>query len=470
MSFIRNKENDFIFSNEYNLFSNKNWYNFCISQYNIYPDILKILPNRSMKTIFFNYEKCNELLCSVDYWCKLGEDFKEVPKNIKTTGDLTKYFSFGIDTPDDLEYDVSDIDDNGAYEYVWEDISLPPDWDSLKESLSAELDVKNIIKCIDMDGNSVDIKHDSCNIYLIDKKTFSGMPENIVKDINDDFVILLMHDAEYYHPYLIYNVQTETEKKIFNHILRIYKLSLVKKIVESPASISFIVMTPGGGFDTKEIEIADVIKNDENLLMHVNDDFEEVHKNTLEFIESKESGLLIYRGCPGSGKTSYIKYLTTLFQSKKFLFVSPDIMGRLSDPNFISFLSDNKEAIIILEDCEQLLVSRDNTLDSMYINSGLMNLLNMTDGILGSAFRFKFICTFNSDNISKIDNALLRKGRCKINYEFRKLSIDKIDKLIEKNKIKNPWNGNIKTEMTVAELYNSEDKDYQNKKQKRIGF
>lgn len=467
MSFIRNKNNDFIFSSDYELFSNRNWYNFCISEYNVYPDMLKIFPNESLKTIFFNYEKCNELIYSCEYWAKLGGEFKDIPKNIKVTKELTKYFSFGINTPDELKENMNDVDYD---EYVWNDVSLPSGWESLKESLSTELDAKNIIKCTDINGNNVDIKHDSCNIYLIDKKTLSGLPNYIIDAINDNFFILAIHDAEFYHPYLIYNVQSKLEKRIFNHIIQIYKLALVKKITKSPASISFIIMTPGGGYDTKNIEITDIIKTDENLFMHVNDDFTEVHKNTIDFINSEESGLLIYRGCPGSGKTSYIKYLTTLFQSKKFLFVSSDIMGRLSDPNFIGFLSDNKEAIIILEDCEQLLVSRDNTLDSGYINSGLMNLLNMTDGILGSAFKFKFICTFNSNNISKIDNALLRKGRCKINYEFKKLSIDKIDKLIEKNKIKNPWKDGNKTEMTVAELYNIDDKDYQQTKQKRIGF
>lgn len=462
MSFIRNKENDFIFGNEYNLFSTKNWFNFCVTQYGVYPDLLKIMPNKSLKTIYFNYKKCNELLCSPEFWKELNLiGYEKIPQGIKISVDATKYFSF------EDESKIYDLNDEDDYDYVWNDVTIPDEWDALRESLSVEVMLKNVIRCQDREGNPVTIKHDTCSILLLDKSTF---PLNLQKQIEDDFFIMLIHDGEYYHPYILYNVKNSFEKKIFNHILNVYKRSLVKKVVESPATISFIIMTPQGGFDTKEIEINDVIETEENLYLHINDDFKEVHEKTLEFMETDESGLLIYRGCPGSGKTSYIKYLTTLFPGKTFLFVSSDIMNRLSDPNFIGFLSDNKESVIILEDCEQLLVSRENTMDSIFINSGLMNLLNMTDGILGSAFKFKFICTFNSDNISKIDNALLRKGRCKINYEFKKLSIEKIEKLIELKKIDNPWPDGNKTEMTVAELYNSEDKDYQTKKIKKIGF
>lgn len=467
MAFKRNNDSQFLFSNEYNLFSTKNWYNFIVSQYNVFPDILKIFPSQSMKNMFFDYKKYEELIQNQDTWKPLGKEFFGFENYIKTNTTLTRYFKFKEGESDkEILNEEENWDNDFAYAFE-EDLTIPESWESLHEALSEEWNAKNIIECENENGDIVNIEHDRSQVFLIDKKSIYN-PE-LLKDIKDDFCILIIHDGEYYNPFILYKTETETEKKIFNQCIKLYKHCLLKKHIQEAASVSFIVETPTG-YDTKNIKISDVIKTEENLYLHTNDDFKTIHKKSIEFLNSDESGLIIYRGIPGSGKTSYIKYLTTILPDKQFLFVSADIMGDLGHPNFISFLTDNKNSVIILEDCEQLLVSRDNSLDSPYINEGLINLLNMTDGILGSAFNFKFICTFNSKNISKLDNALLRKGRCKVNYEFKELSIDKIEKLIELEKIKDLWNGKPKKKMSVTELYNTDDENYQTEERKKIGF
>lgn len=467
MAFKRNNDSQFLFSNEYNLFSTKNWYNFIVSQYNVFPDILKIFPSQSMKNMFFDYKKYEELIQNQDTWKPLGKEFCGFENYIKTNTTLTKYFKFKEGESDKETLNEEENWDNDFAYAFEEDLTIPESWESLHEALSEEWNAKNIIECENENGDIVNIEHDRSQVFLIDKKSIYNT--ELLKDIKDDFCILIIHDGEYYNPFILYKTETETEKKIFNQCIKLYKHCLLKKHIQETASVSFIVETTTG-YDTKNIKISDVIKTEENLYLHTNDDFKTIHKKSIEFLNSDESGLIIYRGIPGSGKTSYIKYLTTILPDKQFLFVSADIMGDLGHPNFISFLTDNKNSVIILEDCEQLLVSRDNSLDSPYINEGLINLLNMTDGILGSAFNFKFICTFNSKNISKLDNALLRKGRCKVNYEFKELSIDKIEKLIELEKIKDPWNGKPKKKMSVTELYNTDDEDYQTEEHKKIGF
>ena len=55
----------------------------------------------------------------------------------------------------------------------------------------------------------------------------------------------------------------------------------------------------------------------------------------------------------------------------------------------------------------------------------------MSDGLMSDIFNIKFICTFNAD-ISKIDSALLRKGRCYANYTFKALDKDKVKHLSDK--------------------------------------
>ena len=55
-------------------------------------------------------------------------------------------------------------------------------------------------------------------------------------------------------------------------------------------------------------------------------------------------------------------------------------------------------------------------------------LLNITDGLLSDWLNIQLICSFNSD-ISKIDSALMRKGRLIAKYEFKELEVEKANAL-----------------------------------------
>lgn len=90
----------------------------------------------------------------------------------------------------------------------------------------------------------------------------------------------------------------------------------------------------------------------------------------------------------------------------------------------------------------------------------------MADGLLSDIVNIKFICTFNAP-ITKIDPALLRKGRCVAKYQFGPLKADKVRVLNEKY---NLGHKKIK-DMTLAEIYNPDKPDYTEKtKEKKIGF
>jgi ATP-dependent 26S proteasome regulatory subunit len=94
----------------------------------------------------------------------------------------------------------------------------------------------------------------------------------------------------------------------------------------------------------------------------------------------------------------------------------------------------------------------------------ISNILNMSDGLMSDIFNIKFICTFNTD-ISNIDEALLRPGRCFVNYEFKALSKDKSTKLLESlgHKV------DVQKEMTLAEIYNYDPNTIKTTK-KKVGF
>ena len=135
----------------------------------------------------------------------------------------------------------------------------------------------------------------------------------------------------------------------------------------------------------------------------------------------------------------------------------------ISSPEFLPFISHQPDSVLILEDCESLLVHRENGLNNA---SSLSNLLNLGDGLLSDALSINAICTFNA-GIKKIDDAILRKGRLLARYEFKELEINKAKVLAKKigkneNKVDHP--------MTVSEIYNLDDQSFENIQVRKVGF
>ena len=89
------------------------------------------------------------------------------------------------------------------------------------------------------------------------------------------------------------------------------------------------------------------------------------------------------------------------------------------------YLISNSNSILVIEDAEELIVSRDQKR-----NSNLAMILNMTDGILGESLGIQIIATFNTD-LKNIDPALKRKGRLKSSYEFKPLESEKANQLLK---------------------------------------
>ena len=125
-------------------------------------------------------------------------------------------------------------------------------------------------------------------------------------------------------------------------------------------------------------------------------------------------------------------------------------MDMVVEPDFITFLLDNPNAIFILEDAERVLKSRKEG-GTMAIS----NLLNLSDGLLGDISKIQIIATFNCD-VSELDEALMRKGRMLTKYEFNKLSVDKANSILEGKHITNH-------PLSLAEIYHFDESEYKNK-------
>lgn len=200
------------------------------------------------------------------------------------------------------------------------------------------------------------------------------------------------------------------------------------------------------------------IKND--IKINYNNDFYKEHENICERLNKKnDHGLVLLHGQPGTGKTTYIRSLTG-FVDKQIIYLPPDLAYELATPSFISFLINYPNSILVIEDAETIIKQRSNG------GSGVVsNLLNLTDGLLSDCLNIQIVCTFNC-NVDKIDSALLRKGRLISLYEFKKLEMSKAQKLINHLGL----NYQATEDMSLAEIYNLNEKSYEESKRKSVGF
>lgn len=223
-------------------------------------------------------------------------------------------------------------------------------------------------------------------------------------------------------------------------------------------SPTFKVLTKNrSGFQTEAVRTESINVDIEN---NYNDNFQKVHQKILDSIESKKSGLILLYGEPGTGKTTYIKSLISKNSEQNFVFIQNEFINSLLEPDFISFLLKQRNAILILEDAEKVITSRDQLAE----NSVVSTILQLTDGLFSDYLNIKIICTFNT-KLSKIDTALLRKGRLMVMYEFEKLEIEKT-----RNLLSNLGYQSKNESLTISEIYNFTDKKYEIAEKKKIGF
>jgi len=211
------------------------------------------------------------------------------------------------------------------------------------------------------------------------------------------------------------------------------------------------------GIQTKKIPVNRPKLNIED---NYNDDFKPIHNTILKKLnEDNEKGVVILHGKPGTGKTNYIRYLITSIQ-KNIIFLPPNMAASMVNPEFINLLTENINSVLVIEDAESILIDR-----KANGGSPVSALLNIADGLLSDCLSIQIVCSFNTD-ISKIDTALLRKGRLIGKYEFNELSVEKSQSLSDKLGFKTT----ITEPMTLAAIYNQDDLDFSKEKKNSIGF
>ena len=220
-----------------------------------------------------------------------------------------------------------------------------------------------------------------------------------------------------------------------------------------------LIKSEMGHLDTEEYELN---VPDIDINMNYGSEFLKIHETIVKRLNKQnDKGIILFHGDPGTGKTSYIKYLTKLIEDKEILFIPPSMAESLSEPSIIPFLMEHKNSILIIEDAEKVISDREFNGSS----AGVSNILNLTDGILGDCLNIQIVATFNMKR-EKIDPALLRKGRLIAEHKFTPLSVENSNILLKNL-------GSSKTvegPTSLADIYNIDEELFRVENNKKIGF
>jgi hypothetical protein len=143
------------------------------------------------------------------------------------------------------------------------------------------------------------------------------------------------------------------------------------------------------------------------------------------YLAARETVLLV-QGPPGTGKTRFVRAVLAAISRRKddsaMVLYTAETRALENDAIFVEFVTGSHDAFVI-EDADHILDSRANG------NLHLHRFLAVADGVVRAQGR-KILFTTNLPNVTDIDDALLRPGRCFASLRFRALERAEVERLL----------------------------------------
>lgn len=296
------------------------------------------------------------------------------------------------------------------------------------------------------------IKEGLVNFGIVNPRINCFDPHTAI--INNEEVFISLEDRNDDRNYSHNDLWTQYNRNINidcygpNHVLQKISEYLINNIVVSKIPTITWDFLSDGCRQSQNIKIAPAKKIYDSFYPWIEGGVYEYFDRYL----ASESSILVLLGEPGTAKTSFIRSLIWHSSLNTTFTYDEDLLK--SDSFFVDFLINDDKQLLIVEDADALLGSRESE-----GNKIMSKFLNVGDG-LASIGHKKMIFTANIRDASKIDTALLRPGRCFDCKEFRRLTMDETVKAAEAAGIPIPAK---KSEgYTLAELFaivNKEERD-----------
>lgn len=177
-----------------------------------------------------------------------------------------------------------------------------------------------------------------------------------------------------------------------------------------------------------------------------------------EFIKdylNSDKSILLLAGVPGVGKTSLLRHMIVDNSLVADIIYDEELMK--TDQIFQSFLFNKRSGVLVIEDADSILSPRDGGHNPL-----MARFLNVSDGLIKLPNK-KLIFTTNQTDFDRVDQALIRPGRCFAVVHARELTFEEAVRAAKACSLTIPT---VRKDYTLAELFSERD----NPKVRKIGF